>query len=109
MTTKICPKTKIEYSLSKSRKIVERAQQVGSRNCGKDKSLLRFACKLGYICNNAPITSIEHPDKRYVNPMTSGSRLFLEEMGTYKCVEFKNGSFKDKNNNPVILIGYTGE
>jgi hypothetical protein len=95
----------LERSFKKAHNVIERAQQIGNRNCGKDKSLLRAACKLGFVCNAAPI----HKDgKRYVNPMTFGDKLFLEEMGTYKCVEFKNYEFLDKDGRPVV-IDYYGE
>jgi len=93
----------LQKSFRKAHRQVERAQQLGKRNCGKDKSLLRAACQLGYIVNAAPI----HKDgKRYVNPMTFGDRLFLEEMGTYKCVEFKNFEFVDKDGKPVCIDFY---
>lgn len=43
---------------------------------------------------------------RYVNPMTSGDRLFLEEIGTYKYVEYFNNQFTDKNGKLVYIDGY---
>jgi hypothetical protein len=93
----------LKRSFKKAHKIIERAQKKVSRT-GKDKSLLKAACQLGFICNNAPITK---DGKRYVNPMTSGDRLFLEEMGTYKCVEFFNNVFLDSNNKPVYISFYS--
>jgi len=92
----------LERSFKKAHKIIERAQKRVSRT-GKDKSLLKAACELGFICNHAPITK---DGKRYVNPMTSGDKLYLEEMGTYKCVEYKNGEFLDCTNKPVLLNYY---
>lgn len=44
--------------------------------------------------------------KKYVNPMTMGDRLFLEEIGTYKSVEFVNNEFLDKNGKKVYIDGY---
>lgn len=93
---------KLEQSFKKAHKIIERAQKKVSRT-GKDKSLLRCACQLGYIVNDHPIMK---DGNRYVNPMTSGDRLFLEEMGTYKSVEFFNDEFVDKNGNKVYIDGY---
>jgi len=96
-------KTKaLEKSIRNSHRIIERAQKKVSRT-GKDKSLLKAACELGFICNHAPITK---DGNRYVNPMTSGDKLFLEEMGTYKCVEFKQDEFLDCHNKPVHLKWY---
>ena len=92
----------LKRSFRKAHKIIDRAQKRVSRT-GKDKSLLKAACELGYICNKSPINK---DGKRYVNPMTSGDKLFLEEMGTYKCVEFKQNEFIDCNNNPVYLEWY---
>jgi hypothetical protein len=96
-------KTKeLERSFKKAHKIIERAQKKGSRS-GKDKSLLRCACQLGYLVNDHPIMK---DNKQYVNPMTFGDRLFLEEVGTYKSVEFFNNEFTDKNGNKVYIDGY---
>jgi hypothetical protein len=92
----------LEKSFKKMHKVIERAQKKVSRT-GKDKSLLKAACELGHICNANPITK---DGNRYVNPMTSGDKLFLEEMGTYKCVEFKNNEFKDCTGKPVNLKWY---
>ena len=92
----------LQKSFRKAHKVIERAQKKVSRT-GKDKSLLKAACELGYICNNAPIIK---DGNRYVNPMTSGDKLFLEEMGTYKCVEFKQNEFLDCKNQPVYLKWY---
>lgn len=92
----------LERSFKKSHKVIERAQKKASRT-GKDKSLLRAACELGYIVNHAPITK---DGKQYVNPMTFGEKLFLEEVGTYKCAEFKNGEFLDCTNKLVHLSYY---
>lgn len=93
---------KLEQSFKKSHKIIERAQKRVSRT-GKDKSLLHCAVRLGYIVNDHPIMK---DGKRYVNPMTSGDRLFLEEIGTYKSVEFFNNQFTDRNNKLVYIEGY---
>jgi hypothetical protein len=93
---------KLQKSFKKSHNIVERAQKKVSRT-GKDKSLLHCAVRLGYLVNDHPIMK---DGNRYVNPMTSGDRLFLEEMGTYKCVEFFNNEFVDKNGNKVYIDGY---
>jgi len=96
-------KTKdLEKSFKKAHKIIERAQKKVSRT-GKDKSLLRAACELGYICNKAPITK---DGKRYVNPMTMGDKLYLEEIGTYKSVEFKQKEFLDCTGKQVYLQWY---
>jgi len=92
----------LEKSFKKAHKIIERAQKKVSRT-GKDKSLLRAACELGYICNKAPITK---GGKRYVNPMTMGDKLFLEEIGTYKCIEFKQNKFLDCLGKQVRLKWY---
>ena len=92
----------LEKSFRKSHRIIERAQKKVSRT-GKDKSLLKAACELGYICNAAPITK---DGMRYVNPMTSGDKLFLEEMGTYKCIEFKQGEFYNCKGELVHLKWY---
>ena len=92
----------LEKSLKKMHRVIERAQKKVSRT-GKDKSLLKAACELGYICNSAPITK---NGMRYVNPMTSGDKLFLEEIGTYKCVEFIQNEFTDINGKLVCLKYY---
>jgi len=92
----------LEKSFKKAHKVIERAQKKVSRT-GKDKSLLKAACELGFICNAHPITK---NGMRYVNPMTSGDKLYLEEMGTYQYVEFKNDEFFDCHNKPVRLKWY---
>ena len=92
----------LERSLKRMHKVVERAQKKVSRT-GKDKSLLKAACELGFICNAAPIT---RDGNRYVNPMTSGDKLFLEEIGTYKYVEFKQNEFLNCKGEPVHLKWY---
>lgn len=92
----------LERSLKRMHKVVERAQKKVSRT-GKDKSLLKAACELGFICNAAPIT---RDGNRYVNPMTSGEKLFLEEMGTFKYVEFKQNEFYNCKNELVYLKWY---
>jgi len=92
----------LERSLKRMHKVIERAQKKVSRT-GKDKSLLKVACELGFICNAAPIT---RDGNRYVNPMTSGDKLFLEEMGTYKYVEFKQNEFLNCKGEPVHLKWY---
>jgi hypothetical protein len=92
----------LEKSIKNSHRVIERAQKKSSNN-GKDKSLLHAACKLGFIVNHAPIT---RDGNRYVNPMTSGEKLYLEEMGTYKYVEFKNNEFHDCNNQLVYIPSY---
>jgi hypothetical protein len=92
----------LEKSFKKMHRVIERAQKKVSRT-GKDKSLLKAACELGHIVHKAPITK---DGKRYVTPMTFGDKLFLEEIGTYKCVEFKQGEFLDCTNKPVHLKWY---
>ena len=92
----------LKKSLRAAHKTIERAQKKASRT-GKDKSLLKAACELGFICNNAPIIK---NGMKYVNPMTSGDKLFLEEMGTYKCIEFKQNEFFDCTGQPVHLKWY---
>lgn len=92
----------LEKSLRKAHRVIDRAQKKVSRT-GKDKTLLKAACELGYIVNAAPITK---DGKRYVNPMTSGDKLYLEEMGTYKCVEFKQNEFLNCKGEPVYLHWY---
>jgi len=92
----------LQKSFRKAHKCIERAQKKVSRT-GKDKSLLKAACELGFICNAHPITK---NGIRYVNPMTSGDKLYLEEMGTYQYVEFKNDEFFDCHNKPVHLKWY---
>jgi hypothetical protein len=92
----------LEKSFKKMHRVIERAQKKVSRT-GKDKSLLKAACELGFICNANPIIK---DGNRYVNPMTSGDKLFLEEMGTFKYVEFKNREFKDCTGKPVNLKWY---
>jgi hypothetical protein len=92
----------LEKSIRNSHKVIERAQKKVSRT-GKDKSLLKAACELGFICNSAPIT---RDGNRYVNPMTSGDKLFLEEMGTFKYVEFKQNEFLNCKGEPVHLKWY---
>jgi hypothetical protein len=92
----------LEKSFRKAHRVIDRAQKKVSRT-GKDKTLLKAACELGHICNTAPITK---DGMRYVNPMTSGDKLFLEEIGTYKCVEFKQNEFLDCTGKPVYLNWY---
>ena len=92
----------LEKSLKKMHRVIERAQKKSSNN-GKDKSLLHAACKLGFIVNANPITK---DGKRYVNPMTSGDKLFLEEMDTFKYAEFKNNEFYDCNGKLVHIPSY---
>jgi hypothetical protein len=97
-------KTKdLENSFRKMHKVIESSQKKVSRT-GKDKSLLRAACELGFIVNKSPIIK---NNMKYVNPMTSGDKLFLEEIGTYKCVEFKNNEFFDCKGNLVHISSYT--
>jgi len=95
----------LEKSIKNSHRVIESAQKKCART-GKDKSLLHQACQLGFICNRAPIT---RDGKQYVNPMTSNEKLFLEEIGTYKCVEFKNNEFIDIDNKPVYIKGYNAD
>ena len=92
----------LEKSFKKMHRVIERAQKKVSRT-GKEKTLLKAACELGHIVHKAPITQ---NGMRYVNPMTSGDKLFLEEMGTYKCVEFKQNEFFDCTGKPVYLNWY---
>lgn len=92
----------LKKSFKKAHKVIERAQKKCSRS-GKDKSLLHQACKLGFIVNDHPIM---RDGMKYVNPMTSGEKLYLEEIGTYKTVEFKNNEFVDKNGNLVYIKDY---
>jgi len=92
----------LEKSFKKMHRVIERAQKKVSRT-GKDKTLLKAACELGHIVHKAPITK---DGKRYVNPMTFGDKLFLEEIGTYKCVEFKQNEFLDCTGKPVYLNWY---
>jgi len=92
----------LERSFKKMHRVIERAQKKVSRT-GKEKTLLKAACELGHIVHKTPIT---RDGMRYVNPMTSGDKLFLEEIGTYKCVEFKQNEFLDCNNQPVYLNWY---
>jgi len=92
----------LQKSFRKAHKIIERAQKKVSRT-GKEKTLLKAACELGHIVHAAPITK---DGKRYVNPMTSGDKLYLEEIGTYKCVEFKQNEFLDCTGKPVYLNWY---
>jgi hypothetical protein len=92
----------LERSLKKMHRVIDRAQKKVSRT-GKDKSLLKAACELGHVVHKAPIT---RDGKRYVTPMTSGDKLYLEEMGTYKYVEFKQNEFLDCTGKPVYLQWY---
>jgi hypothetical protein len=92
----------LKKSIKRSHRIIERAQKRVAR-VGKDKSLLHCAVRLGFLVNDHPIMK---DGNRYVNPMTSGDKLYLEEMGTYKCVEFVNDAFTDKNGNKVYIDGY---
>jgi hypothetical protein len=93
---------KLEQTFRKNNKVIERAQKKVSRT-GKDKSLLHCAVRLGFIVNKHPIMK---DGKKYVNPMTMGDRLFLEEIGTYKSVEFFNNEFTDKDNKLIYIDGY---
>jgi hypothetical protein len=92
----------LERSIKISHRVIESAQKKCAR-AGKDKSLLHQACALGYIVNAHPII---RDGKRYVNPMTFGDKLFLEEIGTYRSVEFKNNEFVDKDGKLVYINGY---
>ena len=92
----------LERSLKRMHRVVESAQKKVSRT-GKDKTLLKAACELGHIVHKAPIT---RDGKRYVTPMTSGDKLFLEEMDTFKCVEFKQNEFLDCKGELVHLKWY---
>jgi hypothetical protein len=89
----------LKRSFRKAHKYIERAQKKASRT-GKDKSLLKLACYIGGLCHQEPL---KRDGKRYVNPMTSGDDLYLEEIGTYKYVKFESGMFYDKDNNVVIV------
>lgn len=89
----------LKRSLRKAHKIIECAQKRTSRT-GKDKSLLKLACYIGGLCHQGPLRK---DGKKYVNPMTSGDDLYLEEIGTYKYVKFESGLFYDKDNNIVIV------
>jgi len=93
---------KLERSFKKAHRVIERAQKKCSRS-GKDKSLLHQAVRLGFIVNDHPIMK---DGNRYVNPMTMGDRLFLEEIGTYRSVEFFNNEFTDKDGKKVYIDGY---
>ena len=68
---------------------------------GKDKSFLRFACKLGHICNRAPI---RRNGFEYVNPMSNGDKLYLEQVSPTAYVEYKDYEFYDKDNNLIHLF-----
>jgi hypothetical protein len=68
---------------------------------GKDKSLLRLACKLGFICNEHPIIK---DGRRYVNPHTIGDKIYLEGINPIEYVEYKDYEFYDLNNK-VVAIG----
>ena len=92
----------LEKSLKRMHRVIESAQKKVSRT-GKDKSLLKAACELGFIVNANPIT---RDGKRYVNPMTFGDKLYLEEIGTYKCVEFKQNEFQDCTGKLVCILSY---
>jgi hypothetical protein len=81
---------------------IERAQKKVSRT-GKDKSLLRSACLLGFICNKAPIRK---GNNLYVNPHTSGDKLYLEGINPIEYVEFINNEFYDSNNKLVYIDTY---
>jgi hypothetical protein len=95
----------LKRSFQKAHKIIVRAQKKVSRT-GKDKSLLKAVCQLGFIVNKAPITL---NGKKYVNPMTSGDKLFLEEVGTFKYVEFFNNIFLDVDNKSVYISFYSDD
>ena len=68
---------------------------------GKDKSFLRFACKLGHICNRSPI---KRNGLEYVNPMSNGDKLYLEQVSPTAYVEYKDYEFYDKDNNLIHLF-----
>ena len=89
----------LERSFKKAHKIIERAQKKVSRT-GKDKSLLKLACYLGGLCHQGPLRK---DGKKYVNPMTSGDSIYLEEIGTYKYIKFESGKFYNKDNNVVVV------
>jgi hypothetical protein len=93
---------KLERSIKNSHRVIERAQK-RCANTGKNKSLLHMTCYLAGICHRGPITRDGH---RYVNPHTSGDKIYLEEIGTYKYIEFKNDQFKDINNTFIVIEEY---
>ena len=68
---------------------------------GKDKAFLRFACKLGHICNRSPI---KRNGLEYVNPMSNGDKLYLEQVSPTAYVEYKDYEFYDKDNNLIHLF-----
>jgi hypothetical protein len=71
------------------------------RRTGKDKSFLRIACQLGHICNRAPI---RRNGLEYVNPMSNGDKLYLEQVHPTAYVEYKDYEFYDKDNNLIHLF-----
>jgi len=71
------------------------------RRTGKDKTFLKIACKLGYICNRAPI---RRNGLEYVNPMSNGDKLYLEQVHPTAYVEYKDYEFYDKDNNLIHLF-----
>lgn len=77
---------------------IERAKKVS--RTGKDKSLLRLACHLGFICNKSPILK---DGRRYVNPHTSGDKLYLEGIDPIEYIEYEDNKFYDSNNNLINL------
>jgi len=89
----------LKKRLRNQRKSTESAHKKVSRT-GKDKSLLRLACKLGFICNASPII---RDGRRYVNPHTSGDKLYLEGINPIEYVEYKDYEFYDSNNKPIVL------
>jgi hypothetical protein len=78
---------------------MESAQRKVSRS-GKDKSLLRLACKLGFICNASPII---RDGRRYVNPHTIGDKIYLEGIDPIEYVEYKDFEFSDCKGHPIAL------
>ena len=86
----------------RTKKNTESAQKKQSRT-GKDKSLVHIACFLGKLTSKRPLIK---DGKKYINLMTSGDKIFLEEIGTYKYVEYKNNMFLDCQNQLVNIISY---
>jgi hypothetical protein len=93
---------KLERSIKNSHRVIERAQK-RCANAGKNKSLLHMTCYLAGLCHRSPITK---DGQRYVNPHTSGEKIYLEEIGTYKYIEYKNNEFRDINNVLINIEGY---
>ena len=92
----------LERSIKKQHRVIESAQKRCAR-AGKDKSLLHQACELGFIVNSHPIM---RDGKKYVNPMTSGDRIYLECINPIEYVEYVNDQFTDKNGKLVYIDGY---